>query len=107
MASTYYPDESGFTGDVARVDAEFAFDDQPIFVLACVGEDDCAGLAEEVERLKDNHAVRLPELKASKLTGKPEFSNDLAALLRARARGSSSRRSRSDIWSRPTWSASS
>jgi hypothetical protein len=65
LASTYYVDESGNTGDLVRSGGDVGFDSQPVFVLACVGCDDTEALATEIERLKVLHQVQAPELKSS------------------------------------------
>jgi hypothetical protein len=84
MSNTYFMDESGNSGDLVRAGQGFDFDNQPIFALACVGEDDSAALGAEIDKLKVRHRVGLAELKAEKLSGRPAFLADVLALLRAR-----------------------
>ncbi len=83
MVSTYYIDESGNTGDLARPGTH-GLDGQPVFVLACIGCDDTDTLAKEIERLKQVHKVQAPELKSSSLANKPDFISDLALFMRER-----------------------
>ncbi|HTQ13449.1 MAG TPA: DUF3800 domain-containing protein [Rhizomicrobium sp.] len=82
MASTYYIDESGNTGDLARQHGTSNFDSQPVFVLACIGCDDGEDLAIEIERLKTIYKVQAPELKSSSLVSKPAFITELAQFMR-------------------------
>ena len=81
MVSTYYIDESGNTGDLARWQGTPGADQQPVFVLAAIGCDDVDDLAKEIERLKVAHEVQAPELKSSSLANKPEFITELARFM--------------------------
>lgn len=83
MASIYYVDESGNTGDLARRGAP-GFDRQPIFVLACVGCDGSEDLAKEIERLKAVYKIHASELKSGSLVTKPDFITELAQFMRER-----------------------
>ena len=85
MATRYFIDESGNTGDLVRAGSAFDFGAQPIFCLACFGEDDEAGLSAAIDELKARHCVRLRELKAAKLYGKPAFIGDVVRLLAHRS----------------------
>lgn len=84
MVSTYYIDESGNTGDLARVDGASDLAEQPVFVLACLGCDNVDDLAKEIKRLKAAHRVQAPELKSGSLARKPEFIIELAQFMRER-----------------------
>jgi len=84
MASIYFLGESGYSGDLVKAGAQFDFGDQPIFCLACLGEDDSAGLDEAVANLKRRHRVALSELKAAQLHSRPRFVEDLLDLLAER-----------------------
>jgi hypothetical protein len=66
LASTYYFDESGNTGGLARP-GTLAFDGQPVFVLACIGCVDTEDLGREIQRLKQVHT--LTEEAEKKATG--------------------------------------
>lgn len=79
----YYLDESGTTGDVAKVGQVLDFGGQPIFVLAAVGVADHAALAIELRRLAEKHAVLGGELSSRTLVDKPVLAGDLADYLRA------------------------
>jgi hypothetical protein len=68
----YYIDESGNSGDLAAHKGDDAFGDQPVFVLACVGEPETDALKAVVEFLRRRHGIRATELKASKLAARPE-----------------------------------
>lgn len=67
--STYFLDESGNTGDVTKTGPRFDFDNQPLFVLACVGVEDVDGLAREIAAARTAHGVGGAEVKASALSG--------------------------------------
>lgn len=80
----YFLDESGHGGDLAS-SIDLNFSDQPVFALACVGVNDEAALAAELERLRLQHACGAGELKSSTLGAKlPAFASDLAQWLIAR-----------------------
>lgn len=83
--TTYFLDESGNTGDVSKTGPRFEFDRQPLFVLACVGVDDVADMAREMDRLRAVHGIKTSELKATSLAAKPLLVIDLLAYLRRRA----------------------
>lgn len=80
--SKYYLDESGNTGDLIRAGNRFEFARQPVFVLACIGTDDSADLAEEIARLKARYKVQASELKSGARLGKPLLVSDILHYLR-------------------------
>src|SRR5260370_38649987 len=82
MPVTYYLDESGNTGDLTLATPNFTFDNQPLFVVACVGIDDLAGLAAELNRLRKAHKIQSRELKFASIQKKPAFMHDLIAYAR-------------------------
>src|SRR4051812_44688413 len=82
-AMRFYLDESGSTGDVAKMSAALDFGEQPIFVLAAIGSADDAALAAELRRLATHHGVIGAELRSKNLVDKPELAGDLADYLRA------------------------
>jgi hypothetical protein len=77
----YFIDESGHTGDVARLDALSGFNDQPIFCLAAVGVANEISLEQEINRLREKHGIRLDELKSSARRGRPEFTYEVVRLV--------------------------
>lgn len=79
----FYLDESGSTGDVAKVGAHLDFGDQPIFVLAAIGVRDDVALAVELRRLADLHGVVGAELRSTNLVKKPEVAGGIADYLLA------------------------
>ncbi|WP_034158712.1 DUF3800 domain-containing protein [Sphingomonas sp. ERG5] len=79
----FYLDESGSTGDVAKVGAHLDFGDQPIFVLAAIGVRDGVALAAELRRLADLHGVVGAELRSTNLVKKPEVAGGIADYLLA------------------------
>ena len=73
----YFLDESGHGGDLASTNL-LDFSGQPVFALGCVGIDDEAALAAELERLRAKHQCGAGELKSSSLGAKlPAFACDL------------------------------
>jgi len=78
---TYFLDESGNTGDVTKTGPRFEFDNQPLFVLACVGVEDVDEVARTMTAVRAAHGVGGAEVKASALSGKPRFVADLVAYL--------------------------
>jgi hypothetical protein len=77
----YFIDESGQTGDVARLNTLSDFNDQPIFCLAAVGVANEFSLEQEINRLREKHGVRLDELKSSARRERPEFTYDVVKLI--------------------------
>lgn len=77
----FYLDESGSTGDVAKVGTGLDFGNQPIFVLAAVGTVDPDGLAAELRRLAAKHGVISAELRSKNLVERPGLAGDLADYL--------------------------
>jgi len=77
----YFIDESGQTGDVARLNTLSDFNDQPIFCLAAVGVANEFSLEQEIDRLREKHGVRLDELKSSARRERPEFTYDVVKLI--------------------------
>ncbi len=78
---SYYIDESGNTGDLARYDGLLGFGDQPYFSLAAVGIPDIALVEEVLPALRRKHRVRIQELKSSALSDKPGFILDVVRLI--------------------------
>lgn len=76
---TYFLDESGNSGDLARPGAQFNFGGQEVFVLVAVGVTDSQDLPALLERLRDEHRVQAPELKFDAVRKKPRFFDDLLA----------------------------
>lgn len=81
LASTFYLDESGNSGDLARPGAAMDFGGQQIFTLACIGTREPEALTKELERLRHTNRVQASELKSSALKGKPALMRDLIAYL--------------------------
>lgn len=79
----FYLDESGSTGDVAKVGAQLDFGGQPIFVLAAIGVRDNIALAAELRRLANVHGVVGAELRSTNLVEKPEVAGGIADYLLA------------------------
>lgn len=77
----YFIDESGQTGDVARLNTLSDFNDQLIFCLAVVGVANEFSLEQEINRLSEKHRVRFDELKSSARRKRPEFTYDLVKLI--------------------------
>lgn len=73
----FFIDESGNTGDATRTGMDFDFDNQPIFVLACIGIRDEAAFAATFAELKARHRFRSPEIKSDSAWKKPGFYLDL------------------------------
>lgn len=73
----FFIDESGNTGDATGTGTAFDFDQQPIFVLACLGVHDEAEFAANFAELKARHRLRGPEVKSSAAWTKPDFYMDL------------------------------
>lgn len=80
----YFIDESGQSGDVAKLNALSGFSDQPIFCLAAVGVPDELSLEKEINRLREKHRIRVDELKSSARRERPEFTYDVVRLVCAR-----------------------
>lgn len=81
MRIKYFLDESGNTGDLTLPTSIQRNQDQPFFVLSCVGIDDEAALAVEVSRLRTKYRIQAPELKFASVRNKPEFLRDLLKFL--------------------------
>jgi hypothetical protein len=77
----YFIDESGQTGDVARLNTLSGFNDQPVFCLAAVGVADELSLEREINCLRDKHGIRLDELKSAARRERPEFTFDVVKLI--------------------------
>lgn len=77
----YFIDESGQTGDVAKLNTLSGFNDQPIFSLAAVGVANEPFLEQEINRLKKKHGIRLDELKSSARRERPEFTYGVVKLV--------------------------
>lgn len=66
----FYLDETGSSGDLVSSGAAFEFARQPVFLLACMVDDDEAGLAEDVS-VRARHRLQGGELKSAALKNKP------------------------------------
>lgn len=77
----YFFDESGQTGDAARLNTVSGFSDQPTFSLAAVGIADELSLKQEISCLRQKHRVRRDELKSSARRERPEFTHDVVSLV--------------------------
>jgi hypothetical protein len=64
MVTSFFIDESGHGGDAVRSGVAHDFLDQPIFVLAAVGTDSEAELAQSIESIRASHRVPTGELKS-------------------------------------------
>lgn len=84
LATTFYVDESGNSGDLVNTGRAFNFGQQPVFTLAGIGVDDDSSLTVELERLRVQHRVRSREIKSSTVKHKPAFVADLVAHLQHR-----------------------
>lgn len=71
--TTYFIDESGHSGDLAKPHRGLDFLEQPHFVLGAVGVSDDANIAAELARLRADHNLPSRELKAKSLGSKPAF----------------------------------
>jgi hypothetical protein len=80
-AVDYFIDESGQTGDVARLNALSGFSDQPIFCLAAIGVADELSLEQEINRLREKHGIQLDELKSSARRERSEFTYEVVRLV--------------------------
>lgn len=81
-AATFYLDESGNSGDLARPRAAMDFGGQAIFTLASIGVRDAPTLAAELERLRQRYRIQAPELKSSAVRNRPELVDELISFLR-------------------------
>lgn len=77
LTDSYYLDESGSSGDLARPGPDFDFNGQEIFTLACLGVADTSALGEVLDRLATEHRVRTRGFKSSTAWDKPELALDL------------------------------
>lgn len=77
----YFIDESGQTGDVARLSALSGFSDQPVFSLAAVGVADELSLEKEINRFREKHRIRFDELKSSARRERPDFTYEVVKLV--------------------------
>ncbi len=77
----YFIDESGQTGDVAKLNTLSDFNDQPIFCLAAVGVANEFSLEQEINCVRDKYDVRLDELKSSARQERPEFTYEVVKLV--------------------------
>jgi hypothetical protein len=73
----YFLDESGTSGDLSTAGAGLDFKRQPIFVLAAVGVDDEAGLAERLQAIRQRRFPQATELKSSKGHATPAVISEL------------------------------
>lgn len=73
----FFIDESGNTGGATRIGAAFDFDNQPIFVLACLGIEDEIAFAAAFAEWKKRYRFRGAEVKSDAAWEKPGFYMDL------------------------------
>ena len=81
-AATFYLDESGNSGDLARPGAALDFGGQAIFTLASIGVRDVNALETELKRLRQRYRVQAPELKSTAVKNRPELVGELVSFLR-------------------------
>lgn len=81
MSISFYIDESGHSGDVVNSGAAYDFLDQPYFVLAALGIENEAFLAQQIDALRVAHRVPAGELKSKSLQSRPAFVSDLLSLV--------------------------
>lgn len=83
MSISFYIDESGHSGDVVNTGTAYDFLDQPYFVLAALGIEDEASLAQQIDALRVAH--RVPEgvlkSKSKSLQSRPDFIYDLLSFV--------------------------
>ena len=79
--STFYMDESGQGGDLATAGPSLDFRNQPVFVLAAVGCDAEADLAEGFESIRVRRFPQAMELKSASGHASPSVIGDLLDLL--------------------------
>lgn len=79
--STFYMDESGQGGDLATAGPSLDFRNQPVFVLAAVGCDAEADLAEGVKSIRVRRFPQAVELKAASGHASPAAVGDLLDVL--------------------------
>jgi hypothetical protein len=71
--NTYFIDESGHSGDIAKPGRGLDFLDQPYFVLGAVGVPHSLDVASELAALRLEHRLPPGELKSKSLGSKPAF----------------------------------
>jgi len=81
MSISFYIDESGHSGDVVNSGAAYDFLDQPFFVLAAVGIENEAFIAQQINALRFTHRMPAGELKSKSLQSRPAFVYDLLSLV--------------------------
>lgn len=73
MATTYFIDESGNSGDIASQQALENFAEQPIFSLACIGIEDKLALDNFVCELIKKYKIQAKELKSTSICNKKRY----------------------------------
>ena len=81
MSISFYIDESGHSGDVVNTGSAYDFVEQPYFVLAALGIEDEASLAQQIDMLRVAHRVPEGELKSKSLQSRPAFVSDLVSFV--------------------------
>lgn len=77
----FFLDESGSTGDVAKVRGALDFGQQPVFTLAAIGCRDEDALAGELRRLAQRYNLVGTELRSKNLVDIPDLTGELANFL--------------------------
>jgi len=81
MATEFYIDESGNTGDLSKVKIDSYFSEQRMFALAALGRDIDQNFNDAVLSLKKKHRIQAPEIKSTAVYNKPRFILDLLTLI--------------------------
>lgn len=79
MIASFFIDESGHGGDAVKSGVAYDFLNQPVFVLAAIGTDNEAELAQSIESIRVKHRVPAGELKSR--SARPAFTSDLLTLI--------------------------
>lgn len=81
MATTYYIDDSGYSGDLAIARDGLEFNGQPDFVLAAVGIRDITTLTREIAAIVSRHRIGGSELKWTRVQTRGRFVRDVIEYL--------------------------
>lgn len=77
MTLSFFFDESGHSGDLVSSGVAYDFLDQPFFVLAALGIEDEAPLAQKVDAMRIRYRIPAGELKSRSLQSQPAFVAEL------------------------------
>ena len=77
MSLSFFFDESGHSGDLVKSGTAYDFLDQPFFVLAALGIEDEAPLAQKIEAMRIRHRIPAGELKSKSLQSQSAFVAEL------------------------------